>query len=279
MNHRHYAFSHAGVTVLVLLVAGRIHAQAPADSALDSRPAQETFLSHANIVDAGTRPAGQSWRVTLVDGAGRTHAATVEAADGSDPTHRNYRFNVAAYELDKALALNLVVPTVEREIDGRRASVTWWVDDVAMNELDRRKKGIEPPDVERWTQQLQTVRVFDELISNTYRDASPALYLNTVWDNLLISKDWTIWLVDHTGAFRTRQRLEEPDSLTRCDRALLGKLRAVNRAQLQRVVGGYLSAAQLDALDVRAKLLVEHFDARIAKTSERAVLFDSPRRP
>ena len=46
---------------------------------------------------------------------------------------------------------------------------------------------------------MQAVRVFDELISNTYRDTAPPLYLNSVWDNLLITTDWTIWITDHTG--------------------------------------------------------------------------------
>ena len=58
------------------------------------------------------------------------------------------------------------------------------------------------------------MRVFDELISNTYRDTSPGLYLNSVWDNLLIAKDWTIWITDHTATFRTRQRLADSETLT-----------------------------------------------------------------
>ena len=33
-----------------------------------------------------------------------------------------------------------VAPSVARPVDGRPAAVTWWVDDVAMAELDRRKK-------------------------------------------------------------------------------------------------------------------------------------------
>ena len=72
------------------------------------------------------------------------------------------------------------------------------------NELDRRSQGIDPPDREDWNRQMDAVRVFDELISNTCRDTSPPLYLNTVWDNLLITREWDVWITDHTGAFRTR---------------------------------------------------------------------------
>lgn len=141
----------------------------------------------------------RSWRATLDNGI-RKHDASVETANGGDPTRRNYRFNVAAYELDKLINLDLVPPSVERLVRGAPASFTWWVDDFVMNELDRRRKAISPPDLERWGRQVDGVRVFDELISNTYRDTSPGLYLNTVWDNLLITKDRDI------GSSITRRR-------------------------------------------------------------------------
>ena len=186
---------------------------------------------------------------------------------------------MAAYELDKALGLNLVPASVERLVSGRPASLTWWLDNVAMDELDRRRKRIDPPDGESWNRQMQAVRVFDELISNTYRDTSPALYLNTVWDNLLITGDWAIWLIDHTGAFRTRSELLDPESLTRCPRNVLGRLRDMDRELLQRILGKYLSSQQLDALEFRRALLVKHFDAQIASKGEAAVLYDlTPRR-
>src|SRR5262245_33893657 len=193
---------------------------------MTSRADNERFLSNAAIITDAPADARSSWRVSLKSET-HEHDASIETADGSDPTRRNYKFNIAAYELDKALALNLVPPTVERVVSGRPASVTWWVDDFAMNELDRRRRKIDPPDPERWNKQIQAVRVFDELISNTYRDTSPPLYLNSVWDNLLITKDWTIWITDHTGAFRTRRELQDAESLTRCPRVILSRLRSL----------------------------------------------------
>lgn len=253
--------------------------QPGAPSSVETRAEVEAFLSKASVVGDAGPPSGATrfWRVSLVDG-NRKHDAGVETADGSDPTRRDYKFNVAAYELNKVLGLNLVVPSVERLMSGRLASLTWWVDNFAMNELDRRKKGIDPPDLESWNKQVQAVRVFDELISNTYRDTSPPLYLNTVWDNLLITRDWAIWITDHTGAFRTRRQLQDPESLTRCDRALWGRLRLLNRELLQRTLGKYLSSQQLDALEVRRELLVKQFDEQIARKGEAAVLYDLPPR-
>jgi hypothetical protein len=153
-----------------------------------------------------------------------------------------------------------------------------WLDDFAMNEMDRRRRGIDPPNPETWAAQMHAIRLFDELISNTYRDTSPPLYLNSVWDNLLITNDWAIWLTDHTGAFRIRRQLQDAESLTRSPRAVLGKLRELTRDVLQPVLGKYLSAAQLDALDVRRALLVKHFDNQIARNGESAVLYNLPLR-
>jgi hypothetical protein len=123
------------------------------------------------------------------------------------------------------------------------------------------------------------MRVFDELIANTYRDTSPPLYFNTVWDNLLITNDWRIWLTDHTGAFGTRSALKDAESLTRCPRTVFDNLRRLNGTLLQRALGKYLSAQQLDALELRRVLLVKHFEAQIANKGEAAVLYDLPPKP
>ena len=263
--------------ILVLSVSAQARLQPPFPLPLETRAQREAFLSEANIVTDPLADGRRSGRATLDDGT-RKHDASVDTADGSDPTRRSYRFNVAAYELDKVLGLNLVPPAVERVVSGRPASLIWWVDDFAMNELDRRRKGIDPPDLERWSRQVQAVRVFDELISNTYRDTSPPLYLNSVWDNLLITTDWTIWITDHTGSFRTRKALQDPESLTRCPRNVLTRLRELNRELLQQTLRKYLSSQQIDALEVRRALLVRHFDDQIATQGEAVVLYELPPR-
>jgi hypothetical protein len=265
--------------VIVVLTASALARQEPpSPSSLETRAGREAFLSTAKIVTDPPADGRRSWLATLDDGT-RKHDAGVETADGSGPTRRDYRFNVAAYELDKVLGLNLVPPSVERQVSGRAASLVWWVDNFAMNELDRRRKGIEPPDPEGWLRQVQAVRVFDELISNTYRDTSPALYLNTVWDNLLITRAWAVWITDHTGSFRSRTQLEDADSLTGCPRNVLARLRELNRQRLHQTLGRYLSSQQLDALEARRALLVRNFDDQIARRGEAAVLYDLPPRP
>jgi len=239
---------------------------------------KEEFLLKANIVDEGDTSTGSKfWRVTLDDGK-RKHDAAIETSTSHDASQRNYRFNVAAYELDKVLELNFVAPSVERTIKGQPAAFTWWVDDVLMNEQSRRGQKIEPPDPDRWKKQMQAVRVFDELIANAYRNVSPAFYLASIWDNLLITKEWRVWLVDHTRSFGTSSQLENPQSLAQCDRTLLAKLRALNKDVMKRKLEKYLGPEQLDALEARRELIIKHFAEQIALKGEGAVLYDLPPR-
>ena len=67
-------------------------------------------------------------------------------------------------------------------------------------------------------------------------------------------------------------------SATRCDRALLRKLRELNKDVFEQQLAKYLSAEQLDALEARRALIVKHFDDHIARRGEADVLYDLPPR-
>ena len=230
----------------------------------------EQMLSKASIGNERDLASG-AVHISLDDGT-RKHGAAVWTPDRDREPGGNVYLNVAAYELDKALQLNMVAPAVERMVKGQRAVVQWWLDNIAMMEMDRIRKNILPPDPESWNQQMQAARLFDELISNAWR---PGIG----WDSLLVTRDWKIYLVDHRRVFRTNTQLELPETLTQCDRTLLANLRALNKKALKRTLGKYLSSYQLDALESRRKLLVKHFTQLIATKGESAVLYDLPARP
>ena len=176
--HRRLALL-ASAVLWVLSTPAHGRQQPTAASSFATRDEREAFLATARFATDRPTDGRPSWRAVLDDGT-RKHDASVITQDGSGPTRANYRFNVAAYALDKLLGLNLVPPTVELPSTAGRL-VTRWLDDFAMNELDRRRKKIDPPDQDGWDRQVQAVRVFDELISNTYRDTAPPLYLNSVY--------------------------------------------------------------------------------------------------
>ncbi len=90
----------------------------------------------------------------------------------------------------------------------------------------------------------------------------------------LISKDWKLWMIDHTRAFRTFDQLRNPTILEWCDRVLLDRLRALDEDALLAALGGYLTRWEIQGVAARARLIVKHFDDRGAERGEGSVLFD-----
>jgi hypothetical protein len=236
---------------------------------------KEEFLKTARILSSKVLGTGvtKSSRATLSRGT-LIHDAQVQginmqlndlyAPDGKPVSWRDdYRYNIAAYKLDRLLNMNMIPPSVERVIAGKGAAVTWWSDDIAMMESDRVKKEIDPPDSEAWKRQLATATLFDQLIFNVDRNTG----------NLLITKDWKLVLIDHTRAFAPNPRLLDRENFDRCSKALLDSIRSLNAAQLNAEMKGYLTPTQVDGLLFRRDLIVKHFDRLIAEKGEAAVLF------
>src|SRR4029077_14672029 len=149
----------------------------------------------------------------------------------------------------------------ERRVGGHSASLCWWVDD-AMMEVDRKKQKLAVPDVEAWNKQMYGVRIWHELIYDT----DPNL------TNLLITKDWQLWIIDFTRAFRLYKDPREPKDLVQCDRRLLAKLRTLDKNVLGERLSRWLTKAEIDALAARATKIVSFFDKETATKGEDAVL-------
>ena len=235
----------------------------------------ETFLLKARISnqrDAGGGVTG-SRRATASDGqvTHDVHIQTIDEAKAVFEAGRNtelnfkdtYRYNIAGYHVARLVGIHTVPMSVERAIDGKMAAVTWWVDDVKMDEKDRTKAKVLGPDPVKTTKQLQIMRVFDELIQNRDRNQG----------NILWTSDFTMWLIDHTRAFRLGRSLLKPENLTRCDRGLLERLRALTPESLAQAVGSSLTKQEQEALMIRRDLIVKHYDDRIARLGEPVVLF------
>jgi hypothetical protein len=151
---------------------------------------------------------------------------------------------------------------VERRVEGEMGSLQWWID-AAMTEADRRERNIDTPDVEQWNRQTYKVRLFDQLIANVDR------HMN----NLLITADFDLRLIDHSRAFRMRRTLSNPENLPRFSRTLLDGIRALTRDGLKREVGRYLDDGQIDRLLLRRDAILELAKARVAEKGEAAVLY------
>jgi hypothetical protein len=225
---------------------------------------KERFLLNAKVVK--TKGIGKgitgSIRATMTDGV-ITHDAHIQTIDeakrefrSDQGTEFNFRdswtFNVAAYKIDRLIGLNLVPVTVARRWRSTLGSFTWWIDDVQMDEGERLKKKLTSPKPQIWNEEMQMVRLFDQLIYNIDRNLG----------NLVITNDWSIWAIDHTRAFRTHATLKTPDNIARCDRQVLERLKTLDRAMLRRATGEHLQTFEIDSLLKRRDAIVKMIEQR-----------------
>jgi hypothetical protein len=240
-----------------------------------SKEEMEAFLLKGKVTK--TRDAGggvtASARATMTDGR-ITHDVHIQNVDISQSVFEagkstelnfkdSYRYNIAGYRLAQLIGLTTIPMSVGRVISGKESAVTWWVDDVKMDEKERMKQKTLGPDPVRTTKQIQIMRVFDELIQNRDRNQG----------NILWTSDFTMWLIDHTRAFRLGRTLLKPEQLTRCERGLFEKLKAMTPESLSQAVGDSLTRPEQDALLARRDAIVKLYEEKIAKLSELAVLF------
>ena len=241
-------------------------------------PEMEEFLLRGKIGAQKDIPKGVTLpRRATLEYKGMKHDAAIQTIDISKAAYEtplgtelnfrdSWKYNVAGYELAKMLELNMVPPYVERSVGGHDASLSWWVDDTMM-ELDRMHRKLEAPDVEAWNKQMYAVRVWHELIYDT----DPNL------TNLLVDKDWQLWIIDFTRAFRLYKELRGPRNLVQCDRRLLEKLRSFDRDMLTEKLSRWLTKSEIDGIVARAGRIVDFFDKEAAAKGETAVLYSFPR--
>lgn len=251
----------------------------PAPNVTDAQ--MDVFLKTAAITQRKTSDLGTTapMRATLSDNK-LTHDAQIQCVDIFKPiwkgaegsVEKNFRdtwkFNVAAYRVSRVIGLRNVPMSVEREIDGKQCSVTWWIDNVWMTEVDRRDKGIKPPATDDWVNQLNAVRVFDQLIYNTDRNQG----------NLLITPEWKLWMIDHTRAFRTAKTLMKVEPLRRIDQNLLTGLRNLKTGTLQQAAGAWLRPEEIAGIMARRDLIVRFFESEIQEKGEDSVITGIPRK-
>ena len=234
------------------------------------------FLLTAKVV--GSKQSGkgitQPWRLTLSDGT-LTHDASFQPVNehkamvtmASGRTEMNfvdsYKYNIAAYTLAEMLGLDDILPVyVERSWRGNAGSLSWWLP-VKMDEEDRVKQKIQPPDLDAWANQMYKVRVFDQLVY----DADPNL------TNVLIGADWTIWRVDFSRSFRTYKDLRNPGDLVRCERQLFDKLKALDANEVAEKTKRYLTKDEVKALMARRDKIVAQFQKLSSEKGEKEVFY------
>lgn len=236
----------------------------------------EQFLLNAKVVHGRHTSKGitSPWRLTLTDGT-LTHDAAFQKID----EHRNrmqlsdgrielnfvdsYRYDIAAYRLAELLDLDDMLPvTVERKWEGNPGALSWWLP-VMMDEVERHKQKLTPPDADAWNHQMYKIRVLDQLVYDTDVNLT----------NVLIGHNWEIWRIDFTRAFRLFKDPLHVNDLVRCDRMLFGKLKTLDEHELGMKTKGYLNKDEVKAVMARRDKIVAYFQKLISENGEAEVLY------
>ena len=247
-----------------------------ADESTPNKEQIKHFLLTAKVVGSKQSVKGvtQPWTLTLSDGT-LTHDASFQPIDehktnvtlASGRTEMNfvdsYKYNIAAYALAELVGLDDLIPVyVERSWKGNPGSLSWWLP-VKMDEEERVKQKLQPPDSDAWANQMYKIRVFDQLVY----DDDPNL------TNVLIGADWTIWRVDFSRAFRLKKDLRNPGDLVRCDRQLFDKLKALDGNQVAEKTKHYLTKDEVKAVMARRDKIVAQFQKLSSEKGEKEVFY------
>jgi hypothetical protein len=247
-----------------------------ADETTPSKEQIKQFLLTAKVVSSHQSAKGitHTSRLTLSDGT-LTHDASFQPVDEHTMQKKffdghietnfvdSYKYNIAAYALAEMIGFDDMMPVyVERKWEGQTGSLSWWMP-VKMDEAERLKSNLQPPDADAWNNQMYKIRVFDQLVYDT----DPNL------TNFLISRDWKIWRIDFSRAFRVDTDLKDPKALVKCDRQLLGKLKALDGNQLEEQTKRYLTKREVKAVMERRDKIVAYFQKLIAEKGEDQVLY------
>jgi hypothetical protein len=239
--------------------------------------AAEAFLKTASVVHRKGLGRGitQSEQYTLSDGT-RTCKAVFKTIDEfkrglsqleggavyvdfSD----SYKNEIAAYELDKLLGLELVPPTVERTIGRTTGSLQMWVEG-AMTEAERKQRKLAPGDVPAWNAQMYKVRLLHQLTYDT-----DARNIN----NVLVDPSFRVYAIDFSRSFMSYPDLSAEKELLRFPRAALEALKALDRPTLDARLGRWLRGPQIEGLLKRRDKVLALAARRVQEQGEAAVLY------
>lgn len=174
----------------------------------------------------------------------------------------SWQLEIPAYTIDRIIGLRMVPATVERTLQGKTGSLQWWVASM-MSEADRRAKNVTPADTEAWERVCLKMELFDQLIYNVDR------HLN----NILVTTDFDLRLIDHSRSFRAYRELKDPKKLTRFSQSLLDGLQKLEYQDLRKKVGRYLLDNQIRSLLARRDNILALAKQTVAEKGAAAVIY------
>ncbi len=168
----------------------------------------------------------------------------------------SYKSEIAAYELDKLLGMNMVPPAVERTFDGETGAAIMWLP--AMKSV--KQTGGKMPAGAIWGRAVRRMLTFDNFIGNPDRNAG----------NILIGEPGELILIDHSRAFTEDTTLVR--KVERVDADLWGRIQALQPADLERAIGPWIGSEAVRAALERRQNMARAVDKLIKKKGKAAVI-------
>jgi len=247
-----------------------------------AREQWEEFLKTAEITKSERIGEGvtKPWKLYLRKGDVESKAAWKNPDEKRGDFIDSWKYEIAAYRLDKLIGLNMVPITIEREFKGKKGALSLWAEN-KYSSLDVMEKNIPIPKaaLKQTDDAKYIARFWDSLIAND----------DPTQQNTRYTEDWRTILIDHSQAFRSSKKYTEnlvlgangikrkddgsPYLIQRVPRALFEKVKSLDLASLKQAVGPYLTDKEAAAVIARIKLLMDEIEAMVKKNGEDKVLY------
>jgi hypothetical protein len=218
---------------------------------LHQRVQIEEYLTSADVVGMEELKVGvtRPRRATLAPGGPVGAIAWKVVPPGRSSGYwESYKSEIAAYELDKLLGLDMVPPTVEKRVKGDLGAAVMWCEGV---KSFKDMGGVPTPPgryVGAWVRQLSRAKMFDNLIGN----------LDPNMGNWLVDPGWNLILIDHTRAFTTDKGMVHK-KMDYIDGPLWAKMQALTLESLTAAIGRWVGDRELKAmLDRRDRMRADY---------------------
>jgi hypothetical protein len=245
-------------------MAGQATAEATASAKtwVDRRQELEDYLRTAVVtkleeIGLGVTKPRRAW---LAPGGPFDRMAWKTIAPGIHSGYwESYKSEIAAYELDKLHGLDMIPPTVERQVHRESGAAVMWASPTkSFKDLGGPPT---PPAAHaaKWNRQLIQAKMFDNLIANI----DPNL------GNWLVDPSWNLILIDHTRSFTPKKDMVHV--MTRIDHELWQRMKALTVESLTPALKKWMANRDIRAIIERRDRMQSVIDKLVATKGEAAV--------
>jgi hypothetical protein len=226
----------------------------------------EKFLSTSmpEVVVPGSAGRTDPWRVKLESGdIIRWAQFKFINRPRPEPLPDSFKYELAAYELNKYLDLSFVPTAVERTINNTPGSLQAFIEN-AIRQSDMKREDFVPADPEAFDKAMADLKVFENLVYDRCDNER---------DTLIQRETGQIFRVDFSEAFAPESRTIPGCEILRCSRRLYRKLREWDQDKVKILLVPYLNEEEIRALHARQGSIIRMINKQIQEQGESAVLF------